>query len=116
MQWGVEARGDFIVVGDMMKSVSLHVFNPATNQSACNLFAVRKHADAATDEERQRLEHADAATDEERQRLEHADAATDEERQRLEVCAEFHLGEFVNRIQRGSLTMQLTGNATHTHF
>jgi DNA damage-binding protein 1 len=35
------------------------------------------------------------------------DAATDEERQRLDIVGEFHLGEFVNRFRRGSLVMRL---------
>jgi len=36
-----------------------------------------------------------------------ADAATDDDRGRLEVVGEFHLGEFVNRFRRGSLAMQV---------
>lgn len=35
-----------------------------------------------------------------------ADAATDEERQRLALVGEFHLGELVNSFQRGSLVMR----------
>lgn len=35
------------------------------------------------------------------------DAATDEERARLEVVGRFHTGEFVNRIRPGSLVMRL---------
>lgn len=34
------------------------------------------------------------------------DAATEEERARLEPHGEYHLGEFVNRFRRGSLVMQ----------
>lgn len=36
-----------------------------------------------------------------------SDAATDEERGRLEVIGEYHLGEFVNRFRHGSLVMCL---------
>ena len=36
-----------------------------------------------------------------------ADATTDEDRQRLEVVGEFHLGEFVNRFRKGSLSMHV---------
>lgn len=36
-----------------------------------------------------------------------ADAATEEERARLEIQGEFHLGEFVNKFCRGSLLMQV---------
>jgi hypothetical protein len=35
------------------------------------------------------------------------DAATDEERARLEVVGRFHCGEFVNRLRPGSLVMRL---------
>lgn len=103
----VQTRGDFIVVGDLMKSISLllykheegaieelardynanwmsaveilddDVFLGAENNY--NLFTVRKNSDAATDEERGRLE----------------------------VVGEYHLGEFVNRFRHGSLVMRL---------
>ena len=36
-----------------------------------------------------------------------SDAATDDERARLEVVGEYHLGEFVNRFRHGSLVMRL---------
>jgi len=36
-----------------------------------------------------------------------ADAATDEERQRLDVTGEFHAGDLINAIRPGSLTMSL---------
>lgn len=35
------------------------------------------------------------------------DAATDEERARLEVVGRYHTGEFINRIRPGSLVMRL---------
>lgn len=36
-----------------------------------------------------------------------SDAASDEERGKLEVVGEYHLGEFVNRFRHGSLVMRL---------
>ena len=103
----VAVRGEFIVVGDLMKSISLLIYKPEENiieqrahdpnstwmtavgmldddtflgaENAHNLFVVRKNGDAGTDEERQRLD----------------------------IVAEFHLGEFVNRFRRGSLVMRL---------
>jgi DNA damage-binding protein 1 len=103
----VAVRGDFIVVGDLMKSISLLIYKPEEGaieerardfnpnwmtaveildddtylgaENSFNLFTVRKNADAATDEERSRLE----------------------------VVGEYHLGEFVNRFRRGSLVMRL---------
>ncbi len=100
------SRGDFFVVGDLLKSISLAVHKPQENtleelardqpnwmtavemldddtylgaENSFNLFTVRKNADAATDEERARLI----------------------------TVGEFHLGEFVNRFRAGSLVMKL---------
>lgn len=103
----LDTRGDFVLLGDLMKSVQVLVYKAAENSlevlardyspswmsSVCvldddtylgaensyNLFAVRKNSDAATDEERSRLE----------------------------VVGRYHLGEFVNRLQHGSLVMKL---------
>mmetsp|Transcript_63382 Transcript_63382/g.200458 ORF Transcript_63382/g.200458 Transcript_63382/m.200458 type:complete len:1099 (-) Transcript_63382:192-3488(-) len=103
----VQVRGDFIVVGDLMKSISLLIYKPEEGiiearardynanwmtavhvldddtflgaENSFNLFTVRKNSDAATDEERGRLE----------------------------VVGEYHLGEFVNCIRSGSLVMRL---------
>ncbi|CAK9232974.1 unnamed protein product [Sphagnum jensenii] len=103
----VQSRGDFIVVGDLMKSISLLIYKPEEGaieerardynanwmtaveildddtylgaENSFNLFTVRKNSDAATDEERGRLE----------------------------VVGEYHLGEFVNRFRHGSLVMRL---------
>jgi len=99
-------RGEFIVVGDMMKSISVYVYKPLDNtieeiakdynpnwmnavealdddtfigtENSMNLFVVHKNSDAATDEERGKLE----------------------------MVGEFHLGEFVNRFRHGSLMMK----------
>jgi DNA damage-binding protein 1 len=103
----VQSRGDFIVVGDLMKSISLLVYKPEegtiellacdfnTNwmtaiqilddetylgaENSCNLFTVKRNSECATEEYRQKLE----------------------------VVGQFHLGEFVNRFRKGSLVMQL---------
>ncbi|XP_058071572.1 DNA damage-binding protein 1 isoform X2 [Magnolia sinica] len=103
----VQTRGDFIVVGDLMKSISLLIYKHEEGaieerardynanwmsaveildddiylgaENNFNLFTVRKNSDGATDEERGRLE----------------------------VVGEYHLGEFVNRFCHGSLVMRL---------
>jgi len=103
----VVSRGDFIIVGDLMKSISLLLFKPVENvieeiardynpnwltavevldddtyigaENSFNLFTVKRNSDAATDEERSRLE----------------------------VCGQFHLGEMINRFRCGSLVMRL---------
>ncbi|KAM0880962.1 hypothetical protein ACQ4PT_033240 [Festuca glaucescens] len=102
-----QTRGNFIVVGDLMKSISLLVYKHEESameelardynpnwmtavemidddiyigaENSYNLFTVRKNSDAATDEERGRLQ----------------------------VVGEYHLGEFVNRFCHGSLVMHL---------
>ncbi|KAF6166099.1 hypothetical protein GIB67_023809 [Kingdonia uniflora] len=103
----VRTRGDFIVVGDLMKSLSLLIYKHEEGtieerahdynakwmtalelfdddiylggENNFNLFTVRKNSEGTTDEERGRLE----------------------------VVGEYHLGEFVNRFQHGSLVMRL---------
>ncbi|KAM5587538.1 hypothetical protein ABKV19_006127 [Rosa sericea] len=103
----VQTRGDFIVVGDLMKSISLLIYKHEEGaieerardynanwmsaveildddvylgaENFYNLFTVRKNSEGATDEERGRLE----------------------------VVGEYHLGEFVNRFRHGSLVMRL---------
>ncbi|XP_062160376.1 DNA damage-binding protein 1-like isoform X2 [Alnus glutinosa] len=103
----VQTRGDFIVVGDLMKSISLLIYKHEEGaieecardynanwmsaveildddiylgaENNFNLFTVRKNSEDATDEERGRLE----------------------------VVGEYHLGEFVKRFQLGSLVMRL---------
>ncbi|KAI3800731.1 hypothetical protein L1987_28825 [Smallanthus sonchifolius] len=103
----VQTHGDFIVVGDLMKSISLLIYKHEEGaieerardynanwmsaveildddiylgaENNFNLFTVRKNSEGATDEERGRLE----------------------------VVGEYHLGEFVNRFRNGSLVMRL---------
>ncbi|CAN1331562.1 DNA damage-binding protein 1 [Linum perenne] len=103
----VQTRGDFIVVGDLMKSISLLIY---------------KHEEGAI-EERARDYNANwmSAVEildddiyigaENNYNLftvrKNSEGATDEERGRLEVVGEYHLGEFVNRFRHGSLVMRL---------
>ncbi|XP_020248507.1 DNA damage-binding protein 1a [Asparagus officinalis] len=103
----VQTRGDFIVVGDLMKSISLLIY---------------KHEEGAI-EERARDYNANWMTAIEILNDDiylgaennfnlftvrrNSDGATDEERGRLEVVGEYHLGEFVNCFRHGSLVMRL---------
>ncbi|CAN0877348.1 DNA damage-binding protein 1a [Linum grandiflorum] len=103
----VQTRGDFIVVGDLMKSISLLIY---------------KHEEGAI-EERARDYNANWMSaveildddiyigSENNYNLftvrKNSEGATDEERGRLEVVGEYHLGEFVNRFRHGSLVMRL---------
>ncbi|KAJ9531675.1 hypothetical protein QJQ45_021824 [Haematococcus lacustris] len=111
------ARGDHVLVGDLMRSVSLLLYKPqeaslelraqdfASNwttavamldddtylaaENSFNLLTVRKNPDAATDEDRQRLEPQPPLL------------------LLTQVVGEFHVGEFINRIRPGSLVMRL---------
>ncbi|CAH2078400.1 unnamed protein product [Thlaspi arvense] len=103
----VQTRGDFIVVGDLMKSISLLIYKHEEGSieeiardynaswmtaveildddtylgadNCFNLFTVKKNSEAATDEERSRMK----------------------------VVGAYHIGEFVNRFRHGSLVMRL---------
>lgn len=100
-------RGDLVVVGDLMKSIQLLAWKEEGGalelrardfqpnwmsavtvldddtylgaENSYNLFTVRRNPDAATDEDRSRLE----------------------------TVGRYHLGEFINRFQHGSLVMRL---------
>ncbi|KAL3248251.1 hypothetical protein MRX96_056658 [Rhipicephalus microplus] len=108
----LRAKGDFVLVGDLMRSMSLLAYKPLegnfeeiardfqTNwmtsveilddetflgaESTTNLFVCQK----------------DSA------------ATTDEERQHLQEVGQFHLGEFVNVFRHGSLVMQHPGETS----
>eukprot|EP00884_Botryococcus_braunii_P023468 jgi/Botrbrau1/9805/Bobra.0322s0012.2 len=101
------ARGDFIAVADLMRSIEILHYNSESGmlslrardrhtkvmtavtvldddcflgaENCYNLFTVRKNNDSATDEERGNLE----------------------------VVGEFHLGEIVNRFRAGSLVVRM---------
>jgi len=112
----VKARGDFIAVGDIMKSVSLLTFKEEDKtieeiakdcnsnwmtalaildddtflaaDNCCNLFTLKKNADAPNDEDRSRLE----------------------------VVGEYHVGESINTIQHGSLVMKVAEGDVATKY
>lgn len=108
----LKTKGDFILVGDLMRSVTLLAYKPLEGsfeeiardyqpnwmsaieildddtflgaENSFNLFVCQK----------------DSA------------ATTDEERQYLQEVGQFHLGEFVNVFRHGSLVMQHPGEST----
>ncbi|XP_077517373.1 DNA damage-binding protein pic [Amblyomma americanum] len=108
----LRAKGDFVLVGDLMRSMSLLAYKPLegsfeeiardyqTNwmtsveildddtflgaESTTNLFVCQK----------------DSA------------ATTDEERQHLQEVGQFHLGEYINVFRHGSLVMQHPGETS----
>lgn len=102
----LQARGNFIIVGDLMRSISLLHYNSIdgsleeiardynTNwitateilddetyigaENGYNIFTLRRNVDATSDEERRKLQ----------------------------VCGLFHLGDMVNKFAHGSLVMR----------
>jgi DNA damage-binding protein 1 len=111
----LRTRGEFIIVGDLMRSISLLTYKASQNaleeiardysanwmnavemidddvfigaENDGNIFTVRKNADAPTDEERARLE----------------------------LQGEFHVGEYINVFTRGSLIANV-GQPLHHVF
>ncbi|KAK8606233.1 hypothetical protein V6N13_102987 [Hibiscus sabdariffa] len=99
----VQTRGDFIVVGDLMKSISLLIYKPeegaieerardynANWMSAVEIFDDDVYLGAENNFNLLTVRK-------------NSEGATDEKRNRLEVVGEYHLGEFVNRFHHGSL-------------
>ncbi|CAI5489016.1 unnamed protein product [Closterium sp. Naga37s-1] len=105
-------RGDFIIVGDLMKSMSLLVYKQ--EEGALELRARDFNANWMTAVE---VVDDDVYIGAENSfnlftLRKNGDAPTDEERGRLEVVGEYHLGEFVNRFRHGSLVMRLPDSET----
>eukprot|EP00299_Pterocystis_sp_00344_P017203 c8628_g1_i1.p1 GENE.c8628_g1_i1~~c8628_g1_i1.p1 ORF type:complete len:1107 (-),score=297.39 c8628_g1_i1:37-3162(-) len=102
----VDTQDDMILVGDLMKSVSLLKYKKTTNSiedTVQDYNAVWVSSVAILNSEYFLV--ADASFN-----LivfhKHIDASHDEDNQRMEVVGEFHLGESVNVIRRGCLTKQ----------
>uniref|UniRef100_A0AAV1TCU6 DNA damage-binding protein 1 n=1 Tax=Peronospora matthiolae TaxID=2874970 RepID=A0AAV1TCU6_9STRA len=102
----MESRGDFIVVGDLMKSISLLSYKQldgTIEEIARDLNSNWMSAVGIIDDDT----YIGSETDFNLFVVQRdSGAASDEERGRLETVGEFHLGEFVNRFRYGSLVMQ----------
>jgi DNA damage-binding protein 1 len=98
-------RGDLIVVGDLMKSVSLLEYDPErkTLEERARDFNPNwmTAVDVLDDDHYLGAENSFNLFTLRRDRF----AATEEARSRLDVVGAYHLGEFVNRFRRGSLVM-----------
>eukprot|EP00736_Rhodelphis_marinus_P012711 Rmarinus@m.8546 len=99
-------RGDFIAVGDLMKSVSLLVYKPVDQ----TIEEIAKDFDTKWMTAVEILDYDTIIGAEHCFNLftarKNLEAVTDEERTHLETSGEYHLGSFVNRFRRGSLVMQ----------
>ncbi|KAI9993806.1 hypothetical protein PInf_016327 [Phytophthora infestans] len=110
----MESRGDFIVVGDLMKSISLLSYKQldgTIEEIAKDLNSNWMSAVGIVDDDT----YIGSETDFNLFTVQrNSGAASDEERGRLESVGEFHLGEFVNRFRYGSLVMQNSSSTSQT--
>lgn len=102
----VRTYGDFVVVGDLMRSITLLQYSAAEGslvEVARDYSAHYMRGVEALNEE-----YFLGAEDFGNLFIVHrqAEAAAEEDRSRLELHAEFHLGDFVNVLRRGSLNSQ----------
>ncbi|KAL2914374.1 hypothetical protein HK105_206146 [Polyrhizophydium stewartii] len=105
-------RGDFVLVGDLIKSVTLLQFNPSpSDNGGARLEEIARDYDSVWMTALEAIDDDTFLGAEVNYNLfalrKQADAESEEERQRLRPVAFFHLGEMVNRFRRGKLTMHL---------
>ena len=102
----VKARGDYILVGDLLRSVTLLQYksiDETLEEVSRDFNTNRMRAiDIIDDDHFLGMEDKGNMFIVRRPR----DAATEEERIRLEVRTEVHIGDFVNTIRKGSLNSQ----------
>jgi DNA damage-binding protein 1 len=92
------AQGDFVLVGDLMKSATLLRYNALDGPHTATERGGRTTAVEMLDAETFIV----AENSNNLVVLRKGDGATDEERSRLDTVAEMHLGEFVNRFRHGA--------------
>ncbi|PRP85120.1 hypothetical protein PROFUN_07191 [Planoprotostelium fungivorum] len=107
----IATRGDFIIVGDLMKGLSLFLYKSVDGNSTLE--------EIATDNGHwltsvQFLDEETYIMADDKYNLivekRNSAAATDEERMQLTNCGYFHTGEFLNAIRPGSLVMKAGEN------
>jgi DNA damage-binding protein 1 len=111
----IAVRGDFVVVGDLMKSVSLLQYKPPGSNGSSD--GVGSIEEVAKDFDANWMTAVSTIDDHTFIGAEHEyniftvrrnnDATSDEEKKRLEVVGAFHVGEFINAFRHGSLVMQV---------
>ena len=103
----IAVRGEFILVGDLMKSASLIQYKPdagVLEERARDINSVWTTAAECVDDDTfivAEMAHNLVVL------RKNGDAATDEDRHRLDVVAEFHVGHQVNAFSHGSLVMRM---------
>jgi len=106
----VATRGDFVIVGDLMKSITVLVHN--SNDGSLKETARDYNLNWMTSVELFDDENFIGAENSYNifSLAKNSAGVNEEERNRLEVTGEFHLGEFVNRFRHGSFVMKLPDN------
>lgn len=104
----IQARGNFILVGDLMRSVTLLTWKPVGNN---RLEEVARDYDNAWTMAIEMLDDDVYVMSEHSKHLftlrRNSYATTENERMRLERVGFFHIGAMINRIMHGSLVMQM---------
>ncbi|CAK0750170.1 hypothetical protein CVIRNUC_001969 [Coccomyxa viridis] len=103
----VVTRGDFVIVGDLMRSMQLLIYRADEQLLEVRARDFKTHwmtAVAVLDDDT----YLGAENSYNLFTLrKNADAASDEDRNRLEAVGHYHLGDFVNRFRHGCLVMKL---------
>jgi len=101
-------RGDFIIMGDLMKSISLLTYR---NGETPELEEIARDYDGKWMTAVEALDDDHFIGAENSFNLftvkRNSEAATEDERSKLEICGQYHLGEFVNKFRHGSLVMRM---------
>jgi hypothetical protein len=108
----IAVTGELIVVGDLMKSISLLQYKPpGADGEAASIEEVAKDFDANWMTAVSTLDDDTFIGAEHEYNLftvrRNNDATTDEDKKRLEVVGVFHVGEWINTFRQGSLVMQV---------
>lgn len=104
----LKSKGEFILVGDLIRSMSLLKYNP-TNSTLetvsrdfnSNYMRAVEIIDGKEDFFLGFDDYGNVFS-----ARYNADAVSEEEKSKLEICGEFHIGDEVNSAQRGSLVYQ----------
>ncbi|GJD12440.1 DNA damage-binding protein 1 [Galdieria sulphuraria] len=103
----IKCLGDFILIGDLVRSVSLLAYKPMNG----TIEDVARDIDPSWITVIEMLDLDYYISAENCFNLftlkRNSDASTEEERSRLEKVGEYHLGELVNRIRHGRLVLQI---------
>jgi DNA damage-binding protein 1 len=111
--WRLQARGDFILAGDIMRSVTL--LGQKSMAGGRELEELARDYDTAYTMGLEIMEDDTFIMSEQSMNLltlqRNTQATSDSERHRLDKVGHYHVGALVNRIQHGSLVMQMSDDA-----